>query len=104
MALIAIKNNVKIEQAKTAEINYFNDRRKALGIKYKNEELAEANKAYEDKLALLERQKNDEINSFNTLEDLKKSLVGRASVVNCFHFSVSLGYKTTYSVKAKIIC
>lgn len=72
-------NNEKLELAKTAEINYFNDRRKALGIKYKNEELAEANKAYEDKLAALERQKNDEINSFNTLEDLKKSLVGRAS-------------------------
>lgn len=72
-------NNEKLEVAKTAEINYFNDKRKALGIKYKNEELAEANKAYEDKLAALERQKNDEINSFNTLEDLKKSLVGRAS-------------------------
>lgn len=72
-------NNEKLEAAKAVEINYFNDRRKALGIKYKNEELAEANKAYEDKLALLERQKNDEINSFNTLEDLKKSLVGRAS-------------------------
>lgn len=72
-------NNEKLETAKAVEINYFNDRRKALGIKYKNEELAEANKAYEDKLALLERQKNDEINSFNTLEDLKKSLVGRAS-------------------------
>lgn len=72
-------NNEKLETAKAVEINYFNDRRKALGIKYKNEELTEANKAYEDKLALLERQKNDEINSFNTLEDLKKSLVGRAS-------------------------
>lgn len=72
-------NNEQLEKAKTAEINYFNNKRKALGIKYQNEELAEANKSYEDKLALLERQKNDEINSFNTLEELKNSLVGRAS-------------------------
>ena len=57
-------NNKEIENAKTDEINYFNDKRKALGIKYKNEELADANKSYDEKLALLERQKNDEINSF----------------------------------------
>ena len=43
-------NNEKLETAKAVEINYFNDRRKALGIKYKNEELAEANKAYEEEL------------------------------------------------------
>lgn len=72
-------NNQEVENAKNAEIKFFADKRKALGIKYKNEELADANKAYDEKLALLERQKNDEINSFNTLEDLKKSLVGRAS-------------------------
>ena len=50
-------NNQEVENAKNAEIKFFADKRKTLGIKYKNEELADANKAYDEKLALLERQK-----------------------------------------------